>query len=161
MDTTQLIWIIAVTILSLLNIAWQFDLQTRLRRLRDRYKQLPSLEGVDAQGGLEVLVSHIEELQGRVGQMEALTAQVQSTLGHSIQGFGIVRFQAYPETGGDQSFALALVDGDGNGVILSALYGRDDTRVYGKPLAGWTSSYGLGDEEKEALERARAMAESS
>jgi hypothetical protein len=161
MDTTQLIWIIAVTILSLLNIAWQFDLQTRLRRLRDRYKKLPSLEGVDAQGGLEALVSHIEELQSRVGQMEVQTAQAQSTLGHSIQGFGIVRFQAYPETGGDQSFALALVDSNGNGVVLSALYGRKETRVYGKPLAAWTSSYGLGDEEQEALEKARAMVKSS
>jgi hypothetical protein len=161
MDTTQLIWIIAVTILSLLNIAWQFDLQTRLRRLRDRYKKLPSLEGIDAQGGLEALASHIEELQGRVGQMEVLTAQIQSTLGHSVQGFGIVRFQAFPDTGGDQSFAIALVDGEGNGVVLSALYGRDGTRVYGKPLAGWTSSYGLGDEEQEALEKARAMVKSS
>jgi hypothetical protein len=159
MDTSQLIWIIAVTVLSLLNIVWQFDLQTRLRRLQERYKKPPGLEGIGTEAGLEEIVSCIEDLQGRMGQMENMGAGLQTTLGHAVQGFGMVRFQAFPETGGDQSFALALVDGGGNGVVISALYSRDGTRVYGKPLAAWVSTYNLSEEEEEALERARKMVE--
>ncbi|HEC33300.1 MAG TPA: DUF4446 family protein [Chloroflexi bacterium] len=158
METTQLIWIIAVTVLTLLNIVWQFDLQTRQRRLRERYDRLFSgAEGADLKIGLEALTDQIEKTQGRIDHLETLARHLQSTLSHSIQGAGMVRFRAFQDTGGDQSFALALVDGNGNGMVLSALYSRKGTRVYGKPLAAWTSVYNLSDEEKQALEQARKM----
>jgi hypothetical protein len=160
MEMTQLIWIIAVTLLALLNIVWQFDLQTRQRRLRERYNQIRAgADGVEFQVSLESLMTRIEEVQGKVGRLEALTRQLGATLEHSVQGIGMVRFRAYQDTGGDQSFSLALVDGDGDGLVMSALYSRDGTRVYGKPLASWTSAYPLTDEEKEALDQARKMAE--
>jgi len=158
METTQLIWIVAVTALSLINIAWQLDLQTRQRRLRARYDGLfRGAEGADLQMGLEALVEQIEGTQGRVDRLEALNRKLQSTLAHSIQGVGMVRFRAFHDTGGDQSFAVALVDGNGDGVVFSALYSREGTRVYGKPLAAWNSTYNLSDEEQEALEQARQM----
>ncbi len=158
METTQLIWIIAVTVLSLLNIVWQFDLQTRQRRLQDRYERLlGGVEGAEGQASAEALMIRFDGMQDRVGRLEKLARQLEATLGHSVQGIGMVRFRAFQDTGGDQSFALALVDGSGNGVVLSALYSREGTRVYGKPLAAWTSPYSLSDEEKQALEQARQM----
>ena len=160
METTQLIWIIAVTALSLLNIVWQFDLQTRQRRLQERYGRLLSgAEGLEGQAGVEALAIRLEGVQDRVGRLEKLARQIETTLGHSVQGVGMVRFRAFQDTGGDQSFALALVDGSGNGVVLSALYSREGTRVYGKPLAAWTSVYNLSKEEQQALEQARKMVE--
>jgi hypothetical protein len=160
METTQLIWIIAVTILALLNIVWQFDLQTRQRRLREQYAQLrESTDGVNLQINLESLTGQIEEMQGQIGRLEALAKQFEATLGHTIQGFGMVRFQAFPGTGGDQSFALALVDQQGNGIVFSALYSREGTRVYGKPMQAWTSTYNISDEEQKALDQARWMIE--
>jgi hypothetical protein len=160
MDTGQLIWIIAVTILSLLNIVWQFDLQTRQRRLRERYGQLFSNAG-GAGTSLEALMSHIEGMQERIGTLDDTARQIHSTLGHSIQGFGMVRFQAFQNTGGDQSFAMALVDGAGNGLVVSALYAREGTRIYGKPLEAWSSMYSLTDEEKQALDKAHKMVQAS
>ncbi|MGD1995805.1 MAG: DUF4446 family protein [Anaerolineae bacterium] len=160
MGTTQLIWIIAVTVLSLLNIVWQFDLQTRQRRLRERHDRVFSgAEGADLQMGLETLLGQVEEAQGRIGRLEALAKQIQSALDHSVQGIGMVRFRAFRDTGGDQSFALSLVDGNGDGVVISALYSREGTRVYGKPLTAWDSVYNLSDEEKRSLEQARRMVE--
>jgi len=161
MNTTQLIWTIGVTLLALLNIIWQLDLQTRQRRLRERYDQVFSgAQGADLQMGLGSLMDQIADFQGRVGEVEALTAKLQSTLAHSVQGVGMVRFRAFQDTGGDQSFAVALADGRGNGVVVSALYSREGTRVYGKPLGAWTSTYNLSDEEQEAIAQARRMAES-
>ena len=72
-----------------------------------------------------------------------------------MQGIGLVRFRAFQDTGGDQSFSLALADGEGNGVIVSALYGRGATRIYAKPVQGWLSPKPLGEEEEQALEAAR------
>ena len=73
----------------------------------------------------------------------------------SLQHVGVVRFNAYHDTGGDYSFAVALLDAAGAGVLLSGLYHRDQCRVYAKPVSGWDSPYTLTDEEREAIERAR------
>ena len=75
----------------------------------------------------------------------------------TVQGVGFVRFRAFQDTGGDQSFALALTDGEGNGVIVSALYGRGATRIYAKPIEGWLSSKSLGEEEEQARAEARQI----
>jgi len=160
METTQLVWIIAVTVLTLLNIVWQFDLQTRQRRLRERYDRLFSgAEGADLRMSVEALLSRLEESKGRMERLEDLARRLQSTLEHSIQGVGMVRFRAFPDIGGDQSFALALVDGNGNGAVVTALHSREGVRIYGKPLAAWTSVYNLSDEEQEAIQQARRMVE--
>lgn len=157
MEISQLIWIVAVTLLALLNIVWQLDLQTRLKRLEERYRRLSgaSVEETGPQVGVGTLLAQIGAVRDRVEKLEALARQSQTTLGHTIQGVGMVRFRALPDVGGDQSFALALVDGEGNGVVLSALYLREGTRFYGKPLTAWNSPYPLTDEEKQALEQAR------
>ena len=76
------------------------------------------------------------------------------TLKHSMQWMGIVRFNPFRETGGAQSFALAIVDGHGNGVVLSSLHSRENTRVYAKALHNWESQHTLTDEEKQAIARA-------
>ncbi len=157
MEISQLIWIVAVTLLALLNIVWQLDLQTRLKRLEERYRRLSgaSMEETGPRVGVGTLLAQIGAVRDRVEKLEALARQSQTTLGHTIQGVGMVRFRALPDVGGDQSFALALVDGEGNGVVLSALYLREGTRFYGKPLTAWNSTYPLTDEEKQALEQAR------
>lgn len=159
METTQLIWILAVTLLSLVNIVWQLDLQTRLRRLEERYRRLSgaSLEETGHQVGVGTLLARIDSVRDRLEKLEKLTRQTQTVLGHTIQGVGMVRFRAIADVGGDQSFSLALVDGGGNGVVISVLYVREGARFYGKPLTAWNSPYPFTDEEKQALEQARQM----
>ena len=61
------------------------------------------------------------------------------------------------DTVADQSFAVALLDDSGDGLVLSTLHGRDQTRMYGKPVEGKWSSYPLSPEEQEAIERADAI----
>ena len=72
-----------------------------------------------------------------------------------MQRLGFLRFNPFRDAGGDQSFALALADQEGNGFVMSSLHSRDVTRVYGKPLVGWESIYPLTDEEKQAIEKAK------
>ena len=72
-----------------------------------------------------------------------------------IQHLGFMRFNPFRETGGDQSFVLALADGHGNGTVISTLHNRELTRVYAKPLAAWQSTYPLTDEEQQTIEKAR------
>ncbi|HOK54555.1 MAG TPA: DUF4446 family protein [Armatimonadota bacterium] len=101
------------------------------------------------------------ELMRRMGKSEEDVALLnehqnvlQEHLTRSVQKVGLVRFDAFPDIGGEQSFALALLDGNMNGVVLSNLYGRTDSRVYAKEIVNGSSAHTLSNEEKEAIRRA-------
>lgn len=160
MDIALLIWIIALTILVIVGVIWVLDLQARILKLSSKYERLLSGVGEDGEGTataamLANLASRLEETTARTERLVAHATQVDMALTRSLQGIGLVRFRAFEDTGGDQSFSLALADGEGNGVIISALYGREATRIYAKPVQKWISSKALTDEEIQALEEAR------
>lgn len=131
-------------------------LWVRLRRLEDRYNRLMSDSAGDSLQ--EMLEGHVRRVRGtldRVDALERLAHDLQCTLGYSVQWVGMVRFNPFRDTGGDQSFAIALADAHGNGIILSSLYRHNITRVYAKPLSSWKSTHPLTEEELEAIEVAR------
>jgi len=72
----------------------------------------------------------------------------------SIQKIGIVRFNPFSEVGSDQSFSIALLDGNNDGVVITSIYTREGNRVYGKSIESGLSKYSLSDEEKAAIEEA-------
>ena len=76
----------------------------------------------------------------------------------SIQKVGIIRFNPFSEVGGDQSFSLAILDADDNGIVITSLYTREENRVYGKPIKRGASEYSLSVEEKEAISKAKGIA---
>jgi hypothetical protein len=136
-------------------LAWAIVMQIRLSRLQRRYARLMS--GVDSGDLQEVLDQHIAKLRSAletVSTLEDDTRRIDRTLQHAMQWNGIVRYNAFRNTGGDQSFAWALADGHGNGVVLSSLHARENTRVYAKPLYGWESPYSLTEEEERAIAQA-------
>jgi Protein of unknown function (DUF4446) len=74
----------------------------------------------------------------------------------AIQRVGLVRFNPFEDTGGNQSFAVALTDAAGTGVVVSSLHARTGTRVYAKAVNDGRSDAALSDEEREALRIALA-----
>ena len=158
MDVALLVWAVALTILVTVGIVWVLDLQARLRQLQRRYENVFA-EGEDTSlaAALENLASRLSETTARAERLVARTERIDTTLVHVVQGLGFVRFRAFQDTGGDQSFALALVDGEGTGVVISALYGRGATRIYAKPVQSWVSHKSLGEEEEKALAQARRV----
>jgi hypothetical protein len=86
-----------------------------------------------------------------VDQLAARSATIETDLRSALQRVGMVRFNPFEETGGNQSFALALLDGQGNGFVISSLHARAGTRIYGKALSGGRSETALSTEESEAV----------
>jgi hypothetical protein len=161
MDITALIWIIALTVLVIVGIVWVLDLQSRLRRLQSRYDELfatDAEEDANLTTAMGNLASRLAETTARTERLVARAEQIDGALAHTIQGMGLVRYRAFQDTGGDQSFSLALADGEGNGVVVSALFGRGATRVYAKPVQAWLSPKPLSEEEEAALAQARQAA---
>jgi uncharacterized protein YlxW (UPF0749 family) len=72
----------------------------------------------------------------------------------TIQRIGLVRYDAFDDMGGHLSFSAALLDGQGNGLVVTSINGRQDTRCYAKPVEGWTSTHNLSEEEELAIQRA-------
>jgi len=150
-----LIWIAALTLLVIVGIVWILDLQSRLTKLRERRQKLLSgEEDADLAALVENLATRLTRTNARTERLVAQTEQLDQALLHTIQGVGLVRYRAFQDTG-DQSFSLTLADGEGNGVIITALYGRNATRIYAKSMQGWLPSKALSEEEEESVNRAR------
>ena len=80
---------------------------------------------------------------------------VEHELPRDIRKVGLVRYNPFSDSGGDQSFALALLDESKNGIVISSLYGREMNRVYAKRIEGGQSpKYQLTEEEKKAINEA-------
>lgn len=90
----------------------------------------------------------------RVAQLVQAQLETDRRLNGAFQRVGVVRFDAFPDVGGEQSFALAILDGNLNGIVMSNLYSRSDSRVYAKEITEGRSQHALSNEEKEALRRA-------
>jgi hypothetical protein len=75
-----------------------------------------------------------------------------------VPRIGFVRYNAFSDVGSDLSYALALLNRDGDGVVLSSIYSREDTRTYGKAVAGFKPAADSSEEELAAISKARASA---
>ncbi len=78
-------------------------------------------------------------------------------LKNAVQGIETVRFNPFKGDGigGNQSFATAILDKHGNGVILSSLYSREKVSTFAKPIVNWECEYEMSDEEKEVLQKVK------
>ncbi len=115
------------------------------------------MQGMDGNNLEKILLNHIEEVHAAVDKVEAVAdhcRKLDETTARCIQHIGVVRFNAFEDMGSDLSFAVALLDSSHNGVVLSSLYGRNEARVYAKPIINGKSKYLLTEEETKALEEA-------
>lgn len=140
--------------------SWVVVLQVRLHRLSSQYARLMTgMDNTNLEGVLNQHVDQVREALSTVSTLKDKTKRMDQTLRHTVQWMGVVRFNPFRNTGGDQSFAWAVVDGYGNGVVLTSLHARENTRVFAKPVHGWESPYSLTEEEKQAIVRAREQKE--
>jgi hypothetical protein len=152
-----IIWLLIIVTLALACVVgW---LAVRLRRLERHYHALTA--GADGNSLEAVLESHIGQVRtalGRVGELDERVQRLEEGSQDHIQHVGFLRFNPFRDTGGDQSFVIALADARGDGVVISSLHSRDVTRVYAKALGAWESFHPLTDEEQQAISHARGEA---
>jgi membrane protein implicated in regulation of membrane protease activity len=92
-----------------------------------------------------------EDVVGLRQEVAALKAEAKGSLRH----VGLVRYDAFGDVGGRQSWSIALLDDAGDGVVLTAIHGRSEARSYAKSVAGWRSEQPLSPEEQDAVASAR------
>jgi hypothetical protein len=136
-------------------------LAARLRAVRRTYSTL--LAGGDGPEDLLAAVARqveaTDRLRGKLGLIGRETAQLRQRVSNLVGTVGLTRYDAFPDAGGHLSYSAAFLDEAGDGVVLTTINGRSETRSYAKPVRGGRSDHNLSEEERAAI--AMAMGESS
>src|SRR5213592_5159246 len=147
----------ALSTLVLVLLLWVGWLQRSDAQLRRRLRRLIGEgEGVGLDELLDRQFRRLDTVAERVEALNRLHHELEGLAQRSIQKVGVVRFNPFADTGGDQSFAMALLDAEGNGVVVSSLHSRTDTRIFAKQVQGGRSRHALSNEEQDAIRKALA-----
>ncbi len=147
--------LLMMTILIFIALMVFININIKLTRMNKRYRKL--MTGMDGSNIERLLMGHIDEVRETVQKMEVLETEykrVDAMSQKAVQKVGVVRFSPFEEIGSDLSYAIALLDCHHDGVVLSSIFGRDESRCYAKPIKNGESSYVLTEEEKQAIEEA-------
>ena len=146
--------IIILSGLVFLLLLWIIFQQIVISGIKKKQKML--FEGSDGKNLEQVIIEtkeKISTLDGDIKDLYDITSKIHKLSHLGLHKMGIVRFNPFRDIGGDQSFSVALLDGENNGVVFSSLYSRDGVRVYAKQLKnGVSENYQLTEEEKHAIE---------
>ena len=104
---------------------------------------------LSTEGTLGAEQATLKRLARQVSELEALART-------DLSRVGFVRYDAFQDTGSELSYALALLNREGDGVVISSIYSRTDTRTYGKAVRGYKPAVNASEEELQAIERARS-----
>ena len=105
-------------------------------------------------GVLEGQAGEIKRLEKAIRTLHGTDKRQEALIRSAVRHLGLLRYDAFEDVGGRLSFSCALLDDHADGVVLTSINGRQETRVYAKPVAQGTSTYNLSTEEQEAIRQA-------
>lgn len=143
--------VIFVVILLIMMLA----LLKAISKLEKRQRKLT--RGINNKNLEEIITSYldkIDEVKEESNEVRQQQEELSKTLNKCVQKVGVVRYKAFEDIGSDLSFSIALLDSNNDGVVITGIYGRNDSTVYAKPIDKGISRYDLSQEEQEVLIKA-------
>lgn len=138
---------------------WLIGLSFYLYKIASHYQRL--VQGTKGQNLAEVLDKILDNFKKSKTDLEGLKEEIQKLASDSkkhVQKVGILRFNPFSDTGGDQSFVLAILDDRNSGIVLTSLHSRGITRWYAKNVKeGKGVHHQLSEEEKKAIKKAHIL----
>ncbi len=159
MQTSLILTAVAVFIAALIALAIYHRMVVapalqRVQALVDAHDQLIG-GGASASQQLDRLDARVAEVGSALRAAEARVSELEAFAGTDISRVGFVRYDAFDNPGAELSYALALLNRAGDGVVISSIYSRADTRTFGKAVQAFTPAVNASEEELQAIERAR------
>jgi hypothetical protein len=109
----------------------------------------------DLEDTIITLEQEITKLSKARDNIEKDITEINAKMKKSIRGLEAIRFNPFPDQGGNQSFAIGMLNEEGDGLVISSLYSRERMSIFAKPVKNGKSEYELSNEEKEALLKAK------
>lgn len=151
--------IVAAIVLAALGCALAWDARRRQVRTQANFEALwgdqKPADGGDLSEVLAGQTAAIEAERDRIDELVSTLAQVHDELAQTLQHVAVVRYDAFGDMGGRLSFSIAVVDDRGDGLVLSSIHARGESRSYAKGIIGGDSEVTLTPEERQALSAAR------
>ena len=124
--------------------------------LNKRYKEFMKKigNGKNIEEDLENYMYRVERVEKQNAEIKGFIEAMDKNMANCIQKIGIVRYNAFKDTGSDLSFALAMLDEKNNGIVLNGIYSREMSNIYAKPVENGKSKYTISEEEQEAIQKA-------
>ena len=147
--------VIGFGVLLIITYAIMINLWLELSYMKKKYRRM--MAGVDG-GNLERLINgHVDEVNSVVTEQKQIREEIEridNMLKKAITRIAVVRFDAFNNMGSDLSYCVAMLDSNNNGIVISGIFGREDSRTYVKPIVDGVSTYKLTQEEEQALKDA-------
>lgn len=131
------------------------NLLYNLSYMKKRYKKM--MTGVDGANLERMMIGCIDSTKAVADENARLWEEnkaIKELLSQALTRVAVVRFRAFENMGSDLSYAVAMLDSHNNGVVMSSIFAREDSRSYVKPIVNGTSSYTMTKEEEDALRQA-------
>ena len=128
-----------------------------LNYMKKRYKKM--MTGVDGANLERMMIGCIDSTKAVADENAKLweeNKEIKELLSNALTKVAVVRFRAFEDMGSDLSYAVAMLDSHNNGVVMSSIFARNDSRMYVKPIVDGTSTYSMTAEEEDALKQAMA-----
>ncbi len=127
----------------------------RIKRLRKSLNRLlAGTGGTNLEEGMYRLMDEVDEVRKRQDDQQFTLNRLSQRVAGQCANVALVRYNAFDDLGSDLSFSLAIVDDAQNGVVVTSIYGRDESRMYAKPVERGESPYHLSEEERTAIRKA-------
>jgi hypothetical protein len=143
----QISFFVFIGIVLLIQTIWIFVTESRLKRF------FLGKKAKDLEDTMVALENNLIVLNKSKTNVEQELSVINTKLRKSVRGLQTIRFNPFPDQGSNQSFAIGILNEDGDGVVLSSLYSRERMSVFAKPVKNGKSEYELSVEEKEVLEK--------
>lgn len=153
MNSLQLYVVIGLFVVAIILIIMNVIIFKSLNRLEKRYKRL--MRGSNNKNLEELIIKYLDNIDNVKKESEdikKLYDDLSLRIKYCIQKISIIRYRAFEDVGSDLSFSIALLDEKNDGVIITGIYGRDESTTYAKPIDSGMSRYELSQEEKQVLE---------
>src|SRR3989338_10999623 len=147
----EMIFFILTGIAVFVFAVWIITTERRLKRF------FLGKKAKDLENTIAVLENNITQLKKARENIEKDIVVINTKMKKSIRGLETVRFNPFPDQGSNQSFAIGMLNEEGDGVVFSSLYSRERMSVFAKPIKNNKSEYELSAEEKEALKKAEVI----
>lgn len=153
--------ILGIIIVNIILIILYISSNVKLRKLNKEYRNFMKKigKGEDIEENLKVYIKKVEKVEKENKEIIQYCEDLNKELSKTIRKVGIVRYNAFKDTGSDLSFALALLNDNNDGVVLNGIYSREMSNIYAKPIVNGGSKYTISDMEQEAINKAIASSE--
>ncbi|WP_232698335.1 DUF4446 family protein [Brevibacillus daliensis] len=131
-------------------------LNSKINRLQKKTRRLfVKTEGENLEITVSRILDSMDTWEGKLAEQQFLLNRMSQKMASQVGNVGVHRYNAFGDSmGSDLSFSLALMDEHLNGIVITSIYGRDESRTYCKPVEKGTSTYNLSEEEMLVIKKA-------